>query len=314
MATIDGVYYDDDTNGTKKNDIIDQYGVWSWNGSKYVLVSNNGTDDGSVITANDLVNAGAGDDAVYGGKGNDYLEGGSGNDILYGDRKVTAHDSLTGAVSQWADLTTADGAGNDTLDGGDGNDKLYGGAGNDKLMGGNGEDVLYGGTGNDVISGGNGRDKIYGGSGNDTIGRAGENREPDEDSDGREGESTSENGGDVIYGDGTEDGTTVAVAGNDLIYGGNGADVIYGDNGNNAGSGGNDIIFAGNGSDTVFGEGGNDTITGGRGADLLSGGAGNDVFVYESAADSNAAGMDVIQDFSGIKDTNPDNVLIPETN
>ncbi|TFF80771.1 hypothetical protein DRM94_00970, partial [Aeromonas taiwanensis] len=184
--------------------------------------------------------------------------------------------------------------GADTIDGGNGSDLLDGGSGNDTLLGGNGDDTLYGGLGDDTLSGGNGQDLIYGGSGNDLIGTSLIN---------------SENGNDIIYGDGWDDyrQQSRAVAGNDIIYGGNGSETIYGDNGDGGAIGGNDHIYAGNGNDTVYGEGGDDIIQGGNGADLLRGGSGNDVFVYQSANESNTSTMDTIRDFSGIRDDNPDN-------
>ncbi|MBC9249517.1 hypothetical protein A9179_04410 [Pseudomonas alcaligenes] len=207
------------------------------------------------------------------------LTGTSGNDSLNGTNK---NDTLIA------------GAGDDSVDAGNGNDIVDGGSGNDNLQGGNGDDTLYGGTGNDQISGGNGQDLIYGGSGNDIIGTSLIN---------------SENGNDVIYGDGWDDyrQQTRALVGDDIIYGGNGSETIYGDNGDGGASGGNDTIYAGNGNDTIYGEGGNDTIQGGNGADVLSGGSGNDTFVYQSAAESNASEMDTIRDFSGVRDSNPDN-------
>lgn len=184
--------------------------------------------------------------------------------------------------------------GADTIDGGNGSDLLDGASGNDTLLGGNGDDTLYGGLGDDTLSGGNGQDLIYGGSGNDLIGTSLIN---------------SENGNDVIYGDGWDDyrQQSRAVAGNDIIYGGNGSETIYGDNGDGGAIGGNDIIYAGNGNDTVYGEGGDDIIQGGNGADLLSGGSGNDIFVYQSANESSTSTIDTIRDFSGIRDSNPDN-------
>jgi Ca2+-binding RTX toxin-like protein len=151
-TTIDGINYDDDTNGTSKADIVDKWGVWSWNAAigKYTLVSSNGTDDGSFSNM-DYIAGSAGDDVVFGGLGNDYLEGGSGNDRLYGDRQTLNHGALTAA--QAAALISGAlelGGGDDTLDGGSGNDELYGGAGNDTLIGGSGADKLYGDGGNDT--------------------------------------------------------------------------------------------------------------------------------------------------------------------
>jgi len=204
-----------------------------------------------------------------------------------------SNDTITGTNKN--DVIYA-GDGADYVDAGNGNDIVDGGTGGDTLLGGNGNDILYGGEGNDILSGGNGQDIVYGGSGNDLIGSA--------------ALLSSENGSDVIFGDGREskDPTALAaIAGDDTIFGGNSADIVYGDNGDSSSVGGNDTIITGNGNDSIYGEGGNDIITGGNGADVITGGAGNDTFVYNSATESNAGGMDVIKDFSGITDSNLDN-------
>ncbi len=57
--------------------------------------------------------------------------------------------------------------------------------------------------------------------------------------------------------------------GDDIIYGGDGAQKIYG-------GGGNDIIIGGGGGDQIFGGKGNDRIKGGAGGDTVHGGQGND--------------------------------------
>lgn len=63
---------------------------------------------------------------------------------------------------------------------------------------------------------------------------------------------------------------------------------------------GNDVIKGGAGLDVLYGFGGNDKITGGRGPDQLFGGAGADTFIFKSIKDSTAAvsGRDTIHDFS----------------
>ncbi|NWL80572.1 hypothetical protein DM872_27345, partial [Pseudomonas taiwanensis] len=80
--------------------------------------------------------------------------------------------------------------------------------------------------------------------------------------------------------------------GNDLIQGGDGNDILYG-------QGGNDQLIGGNGNDILFGGTGTDTLTGGKGSDLLWGGSGNDTFVWK-AGDSGVVGspdQDVVKDF-----------------
>lgn len=137
-TTSAGVTYDENTIGSSKADIIDQYGVWRWNGSQYVLLASAGgvevgTDDISGNNVNDRVFGGAGSDIIYGGKGSDYLQGDAGDDILYGDRQVVRTSFTTGSTTTAAETDALDEheftgseAGNDILDGGSGNDKLYG--------------------------------------------------------------------------------------------------------------------------------------------------------------------------------------------
>ncbi len=122
---------------------------------------------------------------------------------------------------------------------------------------------------------------------------------------------------------------TVQPVGDDIINGGNGNDVIFGDaiyaDASNGGwskfvadhptwtqeqlrnelytnhaqyaaegsVGGNDLIRGGIGNDTLYGQGGNDTLIGGQGDDVLIGGSGNDVFKWELGD----TGRDVIRDF-----------------
>ena len=210
---------------------------------------------------------------------------------------------------------------------GDGKDKVYMiGDSSDAVDGGSGDDLIYGGLGNDLLSGGGGKDSIYGGSGNDTIGAV------------RPGTATgsttdyvidqnADTIGDLLVGDGFDPAITnnqlvlnLAVVGNDIIVGGNGKDVIWGDNGPTQGAntpiGGNDLIFGGNGDDSIYGQGGNDSLKGENGNDTIDGGAGNDIidggfgadnlrggvgadiFAYNSVLDSTALSMDIIVDFS----------------
>ena len=92
------------------------------------------------------------------------------------------------------------------------------------------------------------------------------------------------NGADTITGNG----------GNDTINGGNGVDVL-------SGNGGNDLVDGGNGDDELFGDAGNDTLIGDNGADRLTGGVGNDVMTGGRGADTfvfaSNSGADRITDF-----------------
>jgi Ca2+-binding RTX toxin-like protein len=76
---------------------------------------------------------------------------------------------------------------------------------------------------------------------------------------------------------------------NDLIYGGDGNDIILGDFGSVDAEGlvsltggmGDDTLLGGDGVDEMYGEGGNDLLDGGAGDDTLDGGDGNDTYVFD---------------------------------
>ncbi|MEW6567040.1 MAG: calcium-binding protein [Chloroflexota bacterium] len=275
----------------------------------------NGDDTIVCDGANDSLNARGGNDTVYGGDGSDSLSGAGGNDTLYGE------------------------AGNDSLSGGAGNDALDGGTGNDRLTGGAGNDTLDGGAGNDTLTGGAGDDALLGGPGNDTYSL----------------NTRSALGTDTVTeaaGEGTDrlnfSGSTLPVVvelsavGNQVVNanlilnltapqvenvtGGNGNDIIIGNdlnnnlsggNGNDALSGGasndtltggagNDSLDGGDGNDNLNGSAGNDVLTGGAGNDTLAGGAGDDVYRFDTdtslgtdrVTEGASAGQDTL-DFSG---------------
>lgn len=85
----------------------------------------------------------------------------------------------------------------------------------------------------------------------------------------------------------------------DTIYGGDGNDQIWGEDGD-------DRIFGGNGADTIYGGDGNDYIEYGEGADLVYGGDGNDIiddigntaYTIGSTIDA-GAGNDIVWGTSG---------------
>ncbi len=91
---------------------------------------------------------------IDGGSGNDLLTGGGGRNVISGG---TGHDILWGS------------GGDDVLLGGDGNDDLFGGSGNDVLVGGNGRDMLNGGTGRDLLIGSQDEDYLNGGTDEDIL-------------------------------------------------------------------------------------------------------------------------------------------------
>ncbi|TAE96222.1 MAG: calcium-binding protein [Oscillatoriales cyanobacterium] len=186
---------------------------------------------------NDFLNGGDGDDQIYGGTGDDQLYGGSGADEMYGgtgndqflvdndadlvtekpgegiDTVVTAKTYTLGANVENLTLTdagAADGTGNEL------NNYILGNAGKNFIRGEGGDDKINGRGGNDNILGDDGNDTLLGDSGNDFI--------------------SGLKGNDILYGN--DD--------NDRLFGGGGNDILYGGNGNDILAGGGDIDLAGN--------------------------------------------------------------------
>jgi VCBS repeat-containing protein len=110
--------------------------------------------------------------------------------------------------------------------------------------------------------------------------------------------------------------------GNDVLTGGNGTDLIWGQKGNDSvgggegtdllcGGAGNDLLSGGGGNDSLDGAAGNDALSGGSGDDRLSGGAGNDVLTGGSGADrfSGGPGVDAATDFSAAEGDRRDGTI-----
>ncbi len=237
----------------------------------------------------DKVWAGDGNDTVYGGNGNDTAGGGTGNDTLYGEK---GDDALWGEEGR---DRLIGGEGNDRLGGGDGNDLLRGDAGNDRISGDAGHDRIVGGDGNDEMWGDAGRDTIIGGNGDDRAG-------------GGQGDDLMQGdaGADVMWGD----------AGNDRLYGGDDDDTLSGSEGDDlvAGQAGDDALRGNDGRDKLIGGAGRDELIGGEGRDIYIGGAGademfdwedtdsRDIFLFREGDSGVVAGqVDVIAGFdSGV--------------
>jgi Ca2+-binding RTX toxin-like protein len=268
-----------------------------------------------VDSADDVVDAGEGDDQVFGGDGSDRLtlgsgddrgHGAGGNDIILGGQ---GNDRLHGdgvIATGYLTTTAGDKHGDDFLDGGVGDDYLVGDGANDLLFGGEGNDRIYGDSdqwdkldatyhGEDFLSGGAGVDMLVGGGKDDTLlGGAGD--------DFLYGDDITEantayaldgatHGKDFLDG-GTGNDKLVGGGNDDLLLGGDGDDILLGD-GNDLDSKfhGNDRLFGGAGNDTLYGDGGNDYLDGGEGKNNLVGGAGDDIYI--------AHGGDTISDTEG---------------
>ncbi len=198
----------------------------------------------------DLLVGGAGEDTLTGNAGNDTLTGGAGADLLLGG---SGDDLLIG------------GSGDDTMQGGDDADKMGGGAGNDDMSGGAGDDLLFGGAGNDAMHGDDGHDVLEGGTGADTI----------------QGGA----GNDVIIGLVRADGENVLQSSEDRTTPDNWLDDVVDP----------DMLYGGDGYDLIL-MGRGDTAYGGAGADSF--------FVGPWMANSHDAG--VVADFAA----DQDNILI----
>ncbi|MEU6430410.1 hypothetical protein ABZ860_31340 [Microbispora sp. NPDC046973] len=251
----------------------------------------------------DDVSGGSGDDTGYGDDGADEVTGGSGDDTLYGG----AQDDVV--AGEAGEDTAFGGLGDDLLVGGsrtagkaDAGDTLYGDAGADRLVGDNGDatgsfdldgtpeeaggpDVIHGGADADTAFGGIGADEVHGDAGDDHL--------------------EGGNGADQVFGEAGEDELAGGGSGphpdaGDTLLGGDGPDVIAGDNavlstsgtatpvavrpGQQhahrveplAGGSGADVADGGPGNDAIFGQGGADRLRGQAGDDYAEGGAGVD--------------------------------------
>ena len=191
-------------------------------------------------------------------------------------------------------------AGDDRLIGDDGDDHIWGGPDADRLFGGNGGDEGSGQSGNDPeIRGGPGADKLWGNGGADGL--------------------FGDGGDDEIIGDGpgavAGGGDPLTAVGDDTTDGGDGADIILGDNGTVTGAVGSrtanpsqsvgvrdSSLGGGAGDDRIYGEGGNDTLYGGADRDLLHGNDGEDVVHGETGADEAWGDADSDELFGGTED------------
>jgi fibronectin-binding autotransporter adhesin len=246
-----------------------------------VVVGGAGNDTLNGTHLTDLIFGGDGDDEIHGLDGSDCIFGGAGRDSLFGEN---LNDLLVG------------GSGDDTIRGGADEDRIFGGSGADSLFGEFGHDWLEGGSGNDLVDGGDNNDTVNGGAGVDTVlGGEGADRiriRADE------AITDTMNGGgswdvlELIAGSGpvTLAGFSSATSNIELIEG-NGQ-VLQGTDSADTfnlstigtptglasidGLGGDDTLIGSATSDVLRGGEGNDLLVGGVGFDNLQGGEGND--------------------------------------
>ncbi len=103
---------------------------------------------------------------------------------------------------------------------------------------------------------------------------------------------------------GGDGGSLAGTLGNDVLQGGEGADLLTGEAGNDRleGAGGDDRILGGDGHDILAGGAGDDRLEGGGDNDILDGGAGNDRLFGGAGQDQLAggAGDDILDGGPGI--------------
>jgi Ca2+-binding RTX toxin-like protein len=251
----------------------------------------------------DMLDGGSGDDLLQGNAGKDNIVGGIGRDVIYGgqdDDRIMTTAPVDPNPNVPFPFDTGDFAqgnkGNDTIEGSLGNDTLLGGQGNDLLDGFGGPDFLNGNLGDDTVTGTGG---IYGEDGNDRlIGRG-----PTDTIDGGAGnDRITSTGGRVDGGQGAD--SIETDGGNNTVFGGDGADTINGSNGASAtafrqaffGDDGDDSLVGSVWGDSLSGGAGNDTLSSGGGNalddhDVLSGGEGQDLFLLVNRISLATTGM-----------------------
>jgi len=171
------------------------------------------------------------------------------------------------AICDGLEATIVGTSGNDWLAGTPGIDIIAGLQGNDTIHGLGGDDIICAGKGDDVVYGGVGFDIIYGAQGNDTMYAA-------------NGTSTQ----------------TRADERGARMFGGAGADSIYGTNrwDRMQGGAGADRLYGYEGRDWMRGGAESDVVTGAGNIDDLHGGNGNDRIIVE--------GADTVRGGAGAKD------------
>jgi Ca2+-binding RTX toxin-like protein len=130
------------------------------------LEGNDGADTFTLNSGNDTALGGLGNDTLLGGDGNDNLAGGAGADSIDGGvgTDTANYSDFTSAVT--VNLATGTSSDGDVLSN---IENVGGGSGADTLIGNGLANTLAGGAGNDTFVGGAGADTFIGGADTDTV-------------------------------------------------------------------------------------------------------------------------------------------------
>ncbi len=227
----------------------------------------------------------AGHDRIIGGSstagaddGADAIAGDAGSDVIAGDNALIGAGSGTEPVgppgvprrivtlldvaAAGAPAPSASAGAADTIDGGPDPDRIFGQAGDDDLSGGEGADLVAGNAGDDTISGGLGGDLLIGGSNASATLRAADGTAVSftvalDGSD----EISGDEGDDLVFGDDV-DGDFDALEPGKPVFAGDPAA---------AGTFADDVLSGGSGRDVLWGQLGGDDVDGGAGQDYLVG-------------------------------------------
>ena len=251
-------------------------------------------------TSGNVLIGGDGADLLVGRDGNDTIWGGLGNDSMFGNTSGAVADagdvldySYTNNVSTAVNGLTYDMAGATAgvlVSVGLGDIDLVGRFRN--VIGSRGDDSIVTdtltntvdlGAGNDTVTGGEAGDSFKGGAGSDILDYSSAIGDISVTLAGAAAITVTVAGS--ASGIAAEFEGFIGGAGNDLLAGDEGANIIAGGAGVDTLNlnGGDDSAFGGTGNDSVLGGAGNDTLAGGDGTDTVLGGAGNDALSYGDA-------------------------------